>query len=50
MLQMESVLALGISWLAMVEVVVLELFCIGGAIVASWFYQEYYRPTFVKHD
>jgi len=50
MLQMEGVISKGTSWLAMVEVVVLEIACIIGAIIASIFYQKLYRPTFVKND
>ena len=34
----------------MLEVLVLDLASIAGACVASWFYQEVYRPTFPKND
>lgn len=50
MLQMEGVISREVSWLAMLEVIVLEVACIVGAVIASVFYQRLYRPTFVKND
>jgi len=50
MLQMGGVITNGVSALALLEVIILEIACIFGAIIASIFYQKLYRPTFVKHD
>jgi formate hydrogenlyase subunit 3/multisubunit Na+/H+ antiporter MnhD subunit len=47
---MEGVIVKSASWVTIVEVIILEIACIIGGIIASVFYQKLYRPTFAKND